>query len=180
MPSAKTVNQSVEVAPVVTAEVTPVVTTEVTETEAPTEQNFEVRIDECTNSLQQILSLCKSVIAENKLLKRDYVKMNRELIKKTRKKKQTGGVKQPSGFAKPSKISKDLAKFLNVKQECMLARTDVTKRINSYIREHNLQLPENKRVILPDNKLSKLLNNGQEEVTYFNLQRFMKVHFPKD
>lgn len=175
MPSTKTVNQPVEVAPVVTNEV---VSDTVTETQ--TEQNFEVRIDECTNSLQEILTLCKNVIAENKLLKREYVKMNRELVKRTRKKKQTGGVKQPSGFAKPSRISKDLAKFLGVKQESMLARTEVTKRINSYIREHNLQLPENKRIILPDNKLSKLLNNGQEEVTYFNLQRFMKVHFPKD
>jgi len=144
------------------------------------EQTFESRLDNCSTQIQEIITLCKSVINENKVLRKDYVRMNRELIKKTRKKKQSGGVKQPSGFAKPSKISKDLAKFLGVKQESMLARTDVTKRINSYIREHNLQLPENKRVILPDNKLSKLLNNGQEEVTYFNLQRFMKVHFPKD
>ena len=174
MPSSKTAKQSVE-----TPVETPVETT--TEVNDVVEQQFESRLDDCTTNLQQIITLCKTVISENKSLRKDYVKMSRELNKKTRKKNQNGGgVKQPSGFAKPSKISKDLAKFLNVKQECMLARTEVTKRINTYIREHNLQLPENKRIILPDNKLSKLLNNGEEEVTYFNLQRFMKVHFPKD
>ena len=68
---------------------------------------------------------------------------------------------------------------MGVKSDMLLARTDVTKRINTYIKANNLQNPDNKRIIHPDTKLSKLLNNGKEEVTYFNLQRYMKVHFPK-
>ena len=128
-----------------------------------------------------MITLCKGLISDNKQLRKEYVRVTRELSKRTRKKKtsQNGGNKQPSGFAKPASISKELAKFLGVKSDMLLARTDVTKRINTYIKAHNLQNPENKRIIHPDTKLSKLLNNGKEEVTYFNLQRYMKVHFPK-
>ena len=153
--------------------------TECTETE--TCQSWEQRLDELNTKLQNVISVCKGVISENKQLRKEYSRVNRELAKRTRKKKtsQSGGSKQPSGFAKPASISKELAKFLGVKADMLLARTDVTKRINTYIKAHNLQNPENKRIIHPDTKLSKLLNNGNEEVTYFNLQRYMKVHFPK-
>ena len=59
-----------------------------------------------------------------------------------------------------------------------MARTDVTREINSYIREHKLQDPSNRRRILPDSKLKKLLNlKAEDELTYFNLQRYMSPHF---
>ena len=61
-----------------------------------------------------------------------------------------------------------------------MARTEVTKYLTKYIKEHNLQDEANRRKILPDNSLQKLLNVGtDDEVTYFNLQKYMKVHFPK-
>ena len=65
-------------------------------------------------------------------------------------------------------------------EDTKLARTQVTKEITAYIKEHNLQNQENKKIILPDKKLGALLNAGKEEVTYFNLQKFMKVHFIKE
>ena len=145
------------------------------------EVSFEQRLDTCSSQLQNVISLCKTVLSENKLLRKEHGRVVRELAKRTRKKKasQTGGTKQPSGFAKPAAISKDLAKFLGVKSDILLARTEVTKRVNLYIKSNDLQNPENRRIIEPDNKLGKLLNNGNEQVTYFNLQRYMKVHFPK-
>ena len=61
-----------------------------------------------------------------------------------------------------------------------MARTDVTRDINKYIREHGLQDKENGRKINPDSKLSSLLKVGKDEVlTYFNLQRYMSPHFAK-
>ena len=61
-----------------------------------------------------------------------------------------------------------------------LARTEVTKYITGYVKDHNLQDPEFKRRILPDAKLRKLLGvKKSEELTYFNLQKYMKHHFPK-
>ena len=61
-----------------------------------------------------------------------------------------------------------------------MARTEVTKYVTQYIKEQELQDPQNKRHIKPDKKLSKLLGSSDEDdVTYFNLQKYMKHHFPK-
>jgi len=89
--------------------------------------------------------------------------------------------RRPSGFITPTRISDELAKFLNVPLGTMLARTEVSKLINGYIRVNNLQSVNNGRVINVDAKLSKLLNvKPTDEVTYFNLQKFMKPHFTRD
>ena len=61
-----------------------------------------------------------------------------------------------------------------------MARTDVTKDINAYIRANKLQDVTNGRKIIPDKKLASLLKIKQnEELTYFNLQKFMSIHFAK-
>jgi hypothetical protein len=90
--------------------------------------------------------------------------------------------RRPSGFIiPPSRISDELAKFLNVPAGTLLARTQVSKLINEYIRNNNLQSVNDNRVINVDAKLRKLLNaKPTDEVTYFNLQRFMKPHFTRD
>lgn len=94
-----------------------------------------------------------------------------------RRSKKTGN-RQPSGFVKPTNISTELASFLGKPKNSMLARTEVTREINTYIREHKLQDPENGRRILPDAKLRKLLKvKNDDELTYFNLQSYMKCHF---
>ncbi len=102
-------------------------------------------------------------------------------VHKTIKKKKTGN-KKPSGFATPSPISKELCKFMGIEPNSEIARTVVTRHIIQYIRDNNLQYPENKRIIIPDKKLSLLLgveNDTQTVVTYFNIQRFMNKHFIK-
>ena len=156
-------------------------TTENVETTDTVETTLEDRLNEQNTNLQNIINLCKSTIQENKNLKKEIVKINKQLAKSMKKKRnQTGGVKQLSGFAKPANISKDLAKFLGVSPDEKLARTTVTKRLNEYIKEHKLQNQENKRIIEPDTKLKKLLGNGDNQVTYFNLQTYMKHHYPKN
>jgi chromatin remodeling complex protein RSC6 len=61
-----------------------------------------------------------------------------------------------------------------------MARTDVTREINKYIRTNNLQDKENGRKIIPDKKLTSLLKLKKgDELTYFNLQRYMSPHFAK-
>jgi len=89
--------------------------------------------------------------------------------------------RRPSGFITQRRISDELAKFLNVPVGTMLARTQVSKLIYGYIRVNNLQDANNGRVINADAKLRKLLNaKPTDEITYFNLQRFMKPHFARD
>ena len=66
-----------------------------------------------------------------------------------------------------------------LKKDELISRTDVTKRITTYCLEHKLQNENDKRIILPNKALTKLLNVPKgETLTYFNLQKYMKVHFP--
>ena len=86
----------------------------------------------------------------------------------------------PSGIAKPTKISPELAAFLGVEASVELARTDVIKRVAGYIKANQLENPENRREIRPDAALGKLLSADPEDsVTYFNLQKYMSKHFQK-
>ena len=134
-------------------------------------------------SLGEFKSLYTVITSDLRKLQKNMNKYIRESSKRSRKPKNTDPnrpKRPPSGFAKPSLISKELCMFLGVENGSEMARTEVTKHLTTYIKEHNLQDQENKRKILPDSKLQKLLNvTPTDEVTYFNLQRFMKVHFPK-
>ncbi len=99
-------------------------------------------------------------------------------LKSGRKRKNPD--RKPSGFVKPALISNELANFLNKPKGTEMARTSVTKEINQYIRSNNLQDPSNGRIILADSKLRKLLRLPKgDQLTYFNLQRYMRHHFPK-
>lgn len=102
----------------------------------------------------------------------------RNAYKRAIKKKTPKGDREPSGFARPTKISAMLAEFLSVPSDTLMARTEVTKRINSYIAEHDLQDKDNRQTINPDKKLAELLKtNTNDTVTYFNLQKYMNPHF---
>ena len=93
---------------------------------------------------------------------------------------EDGHKKAPSGIVKPTNVSDDMCKFMGVAPGTLLARTEVTRFITQYIKQHNLQDQEHKRHINPDAKLKSLLSIPEgETLTFFNLQRFMKGHFPK-
>lgn len=130
--------------------------------------------------LQQISSLMGELRSEYRTLEK---KMNREMkaaAKANQKRKRKLGNRQPSGFVKPTPISSELASFLSKPAGTEMARTEVTREINSYIREHNLQDKTNGRKINPDQKLKQLLRIPKgDELTYFNLQRYMSPHFQK-
>jgi chromatin remodeling complex protein RSC6 len=88
--------------------------------------------------------------------------------------------REPSGFVKPTPISNELAEFLGKAIGAEMARTEVSKEINLYIRAHGLQDGQNGRRINPDERLRKLLRlNDGDELTYFNLYKYMKHHFIK-
>jgi len=124
-------------------------------------------------------------MSDLKVLQKDVQRYMRESSRKQKRKRKTAapadGVKRaPSGFAKPALISDELCNFLGKPSGTEMARTEVTQHITSYIKEHNLQNAQNKREIAPDAKLKTLLNINEGEVlTFFNLQKYMKVHFPK-
>ena len=110
---------------------------------------------------------------------KDLEKFAKKEVKLAQGKKATTTVakRKPTGFAVPGPISAHLAGFLGTSGD-KLARTEVTKGVVAYIKENGLQNPDNKRVILPDAKLKLLLDcSSDDEVTYFNLQKFLNHHF---
>jgi chromatin remodeling complex protein RSC6 len=105
----------------------------------------------------------------------------RKEIKQNANKKEKAATKSkraPSGFAKPTKVTKELCEFMNKQEGTQIARTEVTRALISYIKANNLQNKSNKKIILPDEKLKFLLGiNPEQELTYFNLQKYMNKHF---
>ena len=91
--------------------------------------------------------------------------------------KNKGPPRKPSGFAKPSKITDKLTEFMNKDSGSLVARTEVTRFLINYIKENSLQKVDDKRIIKPDEKLLDLLGSGEDEITYFNLQKYMNKHF---
>jgi len=130
--------------------------------------------------LNQLGALLASLKTEYRSLEKKWSREIKTAQKSQAKRKRKSGNRQPSGFVKPTKISDELAKFLEKPVGSEMARTDVTREINKYIRSHNLQDKENGRKINPDAKLQTLLKlKKTDELTYFNLQRYMSPHFSK-
>lgn len=134
---------------------------------------------EFITKFQAMISQFSSLKSELRLLERKTVKQLK-VVQKLNQKKKRKGTRAPSGFVKPAPISNELAEFLGKPQGTEMARTDVTREINKYIRANNLQDKENGRKINPDKNLCQLLKIDNEIIlTYFNLQRYMGPHFPK-
>ena len=132
--------------------------------------------------LQQLSTAISSIKTEFRTLEK---KASRELksaakASQKRKRKDRKGNRSPSGFVKPTLISDELASFLGKDKGTEMARTEVTREINAYIRANSLQDKTNGRRINADTKLSSLLKLASgDELTYFNLQRYMSPHFAK-
>jgi chromatin remodeling complex protein RSC6 len=139
--------------------------------------------DAFSDLLGQLASLrtqLTAVTSQARQLSKRSERELRQAQKQGRKRPRKNGARSPSGFVKPTLISNELANFLGKEIGTEMARTDVTREINGYIRAHKLQDPKNGRRILPDKKLAKLLKiKKDDELTYFNLQRYMSPHFAK-
>jgi chromatin remodeling complex protein RSC6 len=148
----------------------------------PTPSLLSAKFAEFGAKLQQTVSLLTTLKTEYKSLSKVLEKNQRLALKKINdKRKKASGNRRPSGFVKPTRITNELATFLGKSHGTLIARTEVSREINKYIRAHSLQDKSNGRKIIPDEKLSALLNiSANDELTYFNLQKFMKHHFIKE
>jgi hypothetical protein len=132
------------------------------------------------HKLQGLTSLINTLKSEFRTLEKRSIRELKLAQKVNAKKKRKSGNRSPSGFVKPTLISDELANFLKKPLGSEMARTEVTREINTYIRAHSLQDKTNGLQINPDEPLSALLKVKENEVlTYFNLQRYMSPHFAK-
>ena len=158
-----------------TSEVAPVVASEAVELDA-VQQSF----DKLLSSVQGIKTNLNGLQTEIKGVEKLVQKQLRTFRKDAEKRKQRIVNRKPSGFAKPAKISTELATFMARDAEQLVARTEVTQFIINYIRDNKLQNETNRKVIQPDANLTKLLAlTVADQLTYFNLQKYMNRHFVK-
>ena len=134
-------------------------------------------IDSLITTLQSRISADRALLSEVRTLKKNVASERRQYLKVVNKynKRRTGNRK--NGFQVPTPISSQMAKFVGVPSGSEMARTEVTKFVHSYIKEKSLQNPKNGQEIFPDNKLKKLLYSGDDSITYFKLQTYLKPHF---
>ena len=150
--------------------------------EAPAEETtdhigkqFEGIIQTLSTFRQSITALQTQIRGLEKSVRKEMKSLQKEAAKNRNK-----GNRRPSGFAKPSKVSSELCAFMKKDVGTEIARTEVTQYLIQYIKDNGLQFAGNKKIIMPDATLKKLLNvKDGEEVTYFNLQRLMNRHFVK-
>jgi len=157
------------------------------------DEQFNENREKTDELLKSLISVVQDRIASDKNLLSSLRELNRQVtrerkevgkivkkLNKGQRKKRRGGNKSPGGFTKPAPLSSQMCTFLEVTEGTELPRTEVTRRVNAYVKNNDLQNPENKKQILADEKLKSLLYlKDDDELTYFNLQRFMKVHFLK-
>ena len=136
--------------------------------------------NEAFAKLQQVTTMLSALKTDFRQLEKRATRELKVANKQSAKRRRKSGNRSPSGFVKPTLISPELASFLGKTAGTEMARTEVTREINAYIRKNNLQDKENGRKINPDSNLSKLLKlKADDELTYFNLQRYMSPHFAK-
>lgn len=158
-------------------EVSPAPVQETSPDEVNYDEDFSSVYEQLNTAMTTIKTLTSMVKSLEKRVARDRKVMNKKL--KGRAKRVVDPNKPPSGFAKPGPVSDELRSFLGLGNDELIARTEVTKKITEYCKEHNLQKAEDKRSIKTDAALKKLLRLQKgDELTFFNLQKYMKVHYP--
>jgi len=174
----KTVAPVVETAPVIET-TAPVVETVAPVVEEPVSTVFG-QFSDFMAKLQAVSASMSSLRTEFRGIERQVTRELKAAAKINAKRKRKTGNRAPSGFVKPTLISNELAGFLGKPEGTEMARTEVTREINAYIREHKLQDKDNGRKIIADKKLTGLLKlKKDDELTYFNLQKYMSPHFAK-
>jgi upstream activation factor subunit UAF30 len=130
--------------------------------------NLSIFKNQVNNIQQQVKQLEKTVKKQMKGLKKEVTKSKNK------------GNRKPSGFAKPSKVTKELCEFMKKDEGTEIARTEVTRALVAYIKENKLENKENSKIICPDETLKTLLAlDESQELTYFNIQKYMNKHFVK-
>ena len=148
------------------------------------EDPVKKQLEAVNELISQLTSLTKSLALEMKTFSKEVNKMKTSKGGKKVKKEVDPNVPRKLGaLEKPIPLTDELSEFLGLKVGEHHSRQYVTKAINAYVKEHDLQNPENRRYILLESeaglKLKALLRDPDQPLTFFNIQRYLKVHYPK-
>ena len=135
--------------------------------------------DSLISEVDALAKSSKTLLSRLKKNKKNTEREVKQLYKRTHSENKKRKPRKPSGFAKPCLVSDDLCEFLGKPKGTAMARTTVTTFITKYIKDNNLQNPKNKKQIICDDALKKIISVGpdDEKLTYFNIQKYMKHHY---
>jgi upstream activation factor subunit UAF30 len=153
------------------------------------EPDVMTQLNDMSSKIAQVMSVLKVMQGQVKSAQKNVLKLQKENARKKSSKKKSGGnengddagTRKPSGFDKPTLLSNTLCEFLELPSDSRMGRTDVTRRLTAYIKEHDLQDKKDKRQIWPDDRLRSILSiSGDDVLTFFNIQKYIKHNFIKD
>lgn len=131
------------------------------------------------------LEAAKSISARLKVLQKEVAKppKKRRAQKSASDDSDSDTPRKPSALQKPVKISDELCAFLGFDLGTEHSRQEVTAAINKYVKDNDLQDPSNRRYIkldgsMPATELKRLLRDPDQPLTFFNIQRYLKPHYP--
>lgn len=132
--------------------------------------------------METIFKEGRAMVLELKNIRKEVSKLEKKKVRKTRDPSRPK--KSATGFALPVTISKELSAFLEIPEGTLISRTEVLRKIDGYVKKHDLQLPTDRRKINLELQggieLRKLLGVPTEQpLSYFNLQTYLKPHFMK-
>ena len=171
------------------------VSTEMSSIEEPS--NVILILESEIKSQEEQIKSFRAHVSKLKELKKEYIKEIKALNKLYGKRKKSTGNKSNNGFSKKGPISKELATFMGEAHDFEISRTDVTKFITAYVKEHKLTREDNGRIFnlssgsVEAKALSSLLGKPRmvegpdggkdvpEDITWFNLQRYLAPHYIK-
>ena len=120
---------------------------------------------------------------EMKKMEKQVARLEKKAERRRRRKTGTVGAdgeKKPNPttvFTKPVKITSELCVFLGLPKDTEVSRSDVTRGVMKYAKDHKLT---NKQAINPDATLRKLLGLTEaDSLTILNLQKYLKGHYVK-
>jgi len=148
-----------------------------TKTKLTIVDKIEAILEDQNKELGQIKTIYDSLRARQKTVQKMLMKVRQKMAKPVKPKSN----RKPCGFARPTPVSKEMCDFLSLPEGSEVSRTTVTRALIQYIKDHQLQNPENKKQIKPDETLYKLFGeqSRKQELTYFTMQKFVNHHFTK-
>jgi upstream activation factor subunit UAF30 len=143
---------------------------------------YTLQLDDNITKFECLCKDIKTLCNEMRTLKKKSAKLIKLASKSKRRRDDQ---KEPSGFTCPVQLSDALAEFLGLEHGTTMPRSQVTKRIFEYVKEHNLKdINDGRKFNLNDPQnvyaqaLKKLLNvQDDTQVGYFTLQMYLKDHF---
>ena len=170
-----TVAVAVAGAPVVAAQTSDALLSNLTEQLKALSTEFTTRVRDAVKATQEAAKAAKKEARDSKKKRKvDPATLNPE------QRAAWEARRANNAFLKEKPLSPELCQFMGLKTGEMRSQTDVTKFISEYVNSHSCFDPTFRRRILPNAALAKLLRvDDKTEVTYLNLQKFLKVHFIK-